>query len=429
MKDADLQVMLAKAKQAQRQGATTEAARLHRAIIAAVGDHPLSLNALGMQALASGDAAAAAGLFTRAISADPNAPELWMNLARACRDRHDDDGERRALDGALALDRVHFMALVRQAELFDRTGEAERAAERWGGLLTLAAAMPAAREGDLAPLLAHARSRVAAHRDRFAAIVDEGLAVSRAEIDPAGRRRFDACMDHALGRRAIHTNECAGLHFPFLPADEFFERHHFPWLAMLEAQTPVIQAELMTLLSTDGNAIRPYVMMELGTPANKWSRLDRSLDWGALHLWRDGRRDEAACALAPRTAAIVEALPLSDMPGRTPTVFFSLLRPGAHLPAHTGVSNVRTIIHLPLIAPPGCRFRVGGETREWVEGHAWAFDDTIEHEAWNESAETRAVLIFDIWNPYLTATERDLLRRFYAISDATDGITPPRVAD
>lgn len=429
MNDADLQAMLAGAKQAQRSGAMAEAARLHRAIIAAVGDHPLSLNALGMQALAAGDPAAAASLFTRAIAADPKAPELWMNLARACRDRHDDAGERRALDGALAIDRVHFMALVRQAELFDRTGEAERAAERWGGVLTLAEAMPATPTGDLATLLAHARSRVAAHRERFSAVVDDGLAVSRGEIDPAARRRFDACIDHALGRRAVYANECAGLHFPFLPADEFFERRHFPWMPMLEAQTPVIRAELMSLLSANGDVIRPYVAMEPGTPDNKWSALDHSLDWGALHLWKDGRRDEAACALAPRTAAIVEALPLSDMPGRTPTVFFSLLRPGAHLPAHTGVSNVRTIIHLPLIVPPGCRFRVGGETREWVEGQAWAFDDTIDHEAWNTSTETRAILIFDVWNPHLTAAERDLLRQFYTISDAADGVTPPRVAD
>ena len=60
-------------------------------------------------------------------------------------------------------------------------------------------------------------------------------------------------------------------------------------------------------------------------------------------------------------------------------------------------------MHLPLIVPPGCGFRVGSETREWVPGKAWVFDDTIEHEAWNLSDVPRGVLIFDIWNPFLTA--------------------------
>ena len=37
------------------------------------------------------------------------------------------------------------------------------------------------------------------------------------------------------------------------------------------------------------------------------------------------------------------------------------------------------------------------------------FDDTIEHEAMNESAETRVILICDAWNPYLTEPERALV--------------------
>ena len=60
--------------------------------------------------------------------------------------------------------------------------------------------------------------------------------------------------------------------------------------------------------------------------------------------------------------------------------------------------------------PPGCLFRVGAETREWRPGQAWVFDDTIEHEAWNDSDELRAILIIDTWNPFLTAAERDLVR-------------------
>ncbi|HKS58163.1 MAG TPA: aspartyl/asparaginyl beta-hydroxylase domain-containing protein, partial [Steroidobacteraceae bacterium] len=73
------------------------------------------------------------------------------------------------------------------------------------------------------------------------------------------------------------------------------------------------------------------------------------------------------------------------------------------------VNNTRLIVHLPLIIPPGCGFRVGGEEREWQPGKAFVFDDTIEHTAWNDSDEPRAVFIFDIWNPEVSAQERALV--------------------
>ena len=37
------------------------------------------------------------------------------------------------------------------------------------------------------------------------------------------------------------------------------------------------------------------------------------------------------------------------------------------------------------------------------------FDDTIEHEAWNDADETRVILIFDVWNPLLSEAERELI--------------------
>jgi len=78
--------------------------------------------------------------------------------------------------------------------------------------------------------------------------------------------------------------------------------------------------------------------------------------------------------------------------------------------------------------PPGCGFRVGGETREWRVGQALAFDDTIEHEAWNNSDQLRAVLILDVWNPHITEAERELIRRFYVAAEAS-GHSPERRED
>jgi aspartyl/asparaginyl beta-hydroxylase (cupin superfamily) len=99
-----------------------------------------------------------------------------------------------------------------------------------------------------------------------------------------------------------------------------------------------------------------------------------------------------------------------DIAGVGPSCMFSILSPQTRIPPHTGVTNTRLVVHLPLVIPPGCGFRVGSETREWKEGEAWVFDDTIEHEAWNQSEVPRAILIFDTWYPYLTPAERDLVR-------------------
>jgi aspartyl/asparaginyl beta-hydroxylase (cupin superfamily) len=117
------------------------------------------------------------------------------------------------------------------------------------------------------------------------------------------------------------------------------------------------------------------------------------------------------------TLAALEAAPLARIKGRTPSILFSRLKPGARIAPHTGFLNTRLICHLPLVVPPGCYFRVGNDQRQWEKGKAWVFDDTIEHEAWNSSGEPRVVLIFDIWRPELSDEERGLVA---ALIEAVD---------
>src|SRR3546814_10294056 len=105
-----------------------------------------------------------------------------------------------------------------------------------------------------------------------------------------------------------------------------------------------------------------------------------------------------------------------------------MLRPHTRIPPHTGVTNSRAIIHLPLIVPAECGFRVGGETREWVEGRPFAFDDTIEHEAWNDSPAMRAVLIFDVWNPHLTEEEQGIVADYCRMIDSVTDSSAPKSA-
>ena len=257
------------------------------------------------------------------------------------------------------------------------------------------------------------------------AVIDERLGPLSAKLDAVETRRSRAFVDTALGQRRIYTNECHGLCYPFLPADEFFDDQHFPWLPAGAAATDMIRAELMALIKDPGEALRPYVRMEPGIGENKWSGLDNSLDWGAIFLWEYGEANHPVLQRCPETARLLESLPVSRIPGRAPSAFFSMLKPHTRIPPHTGVTNTRAIIHLPLVVPDGCGFRVGGEIRPWVVGKPFAFDDTIEHEAWNDSDELRSVLIFDVWNPHLTEREREVIVSYYEAADAA-GFNPRR---
>lgn len=381
------------------------------------GRHPVVCNARGLRALADQQFDLAEQLFSRALEVDPGQQPLLLNLAAARHGRGDKPGELAALQAVIAVDQRHLLAQMRLADWYQADGNLPAAAEHWRNVLAMA---PMA--DDLPPhlqeLVEGGRRFVAEQNADFAAKLDAGLETALSAAGETSQRRFGACVDTMLGRRRIYSNECSGLHYPFLPADEFFERRHFPWMAALEAKSDLIRAEFKALAEGMSEAIRPYVRQEAGTPQNKWSALDNRLDWGACFLWEYGEPNLPVLDACPETAKALAALPRNLIPGRAPSAFFSLLKPRTRIPPHTGVTNTRAIIHLPLIVPGGCGFRVGGETRDWREGEAFAFDDTLEHEAWNDSDELRVVLIFDVWNPHLSEEEQQLLVQFFSAADA-----------
>lgn len=373
-------------------------------------------NARGMNALRAGDAARAIGFFEQAVASDPTAGSLWRNLAHARRLTGDTAGERAALEGALAVDARDLTALIRLAQWLERAGDRRNAMIRWSGVIQLGeqVAQPSAALRDL---LDHARSYVAAQGVALAGPIRKELQPRYNGFEETSRRRANAFLQHALGERQLYPNVCAGLHYPFLPADEFFDDRHFPWFGDLAAQTDAIRAELEALIANPGEELIPYVRMEKGVSGTKWDPLNNNLDWGACFLWEYGEPNAPVLARCSRTAAALDALPGARIPGRAPSAFFSMLKPHTRIPPHTGVTNTRAIVHLPLIVPPGCGFRVGGETREWVLGRPFAFDDTIEHEAWNDSDQLRAVLIFDVWNPHLSAEEQTIVADYCRMVD------------
>jgi aspartyl/asparaginyl beta-hydroxylase (cupin superfamily) len=146
--------------------------------------------------------------------------------------------------------------------------------------------------------------------------------------------------------------------------------------------------------------------------------LDNS-DWSTFELTAQGIPIAERISLCPLThRTIMENTPICDVPGRAPTIMFSLLKAGSHIPPHTGMMNARLICHLPLIIPGEGALRVGRQTRQWVPGELLAFDDTVEHEAWNKAPRDRLVLIFDIWRPEVTLVERAQINTLFAAVDS-----------
>lgn len=227
--------------------------------------------------------------------------------------------------------------------------------------------------------------------------------------------RFSQALDLASGKKTAYFQQPRNFFLPELPHVQFFPREMFPWLEALEAETDAITAELEQLLAGD-ERFSPYLKTIPDLPSQKDYPLIDSMDWISCFLVNGA--PTPAAERCPRTMAALESVPLCRVPGRSPQVMFSQLRPGAHIRPHTGAVNTRLICHLPLIVPPNCRFRVGNEVREWEKGKAWVFDDTIEHEAINQSDRNRVVLIFDIWRPELTEEERGLVSTLLESLDA-----------
>jgi aspartate beta-hydroxylase len=398
--------LFATASAAWQQGRRAEAAELLEALIAEQPDHLAARNTLALIAINARDAAPAIRHLERAAEIEPSAPGIWFNLYQAHDLAGDNGAALASLDRALSIDPYFVPAVLRKAEMLEALGRRYEALAMYRALI---AATPPDLPDPARQALAPALAAVRADDERRAAEIEGPLAEVEAAFPGADFHRAKAYAEQRTGRRRVYVQQPVGGHFPYLPAIEFFAREHFPWFAALEARTEAIRAELVDLLA-ERDGFRPYVAFDPTQPANQWAELNHSPRWSAWFFWEDGVRDDAHCARCPATAAAIEAAPLLDLPGKGPTAMFSIIDPHTRIPPHTGSNNVRTTVHLPLIVPEGCGLRVGAETRVPEAGKAWAFDDTIEHEAWNDSGELRAVLILDVWNPLLSEAEKAAVR-------------------
>jgi hypothetical protein len=285
------------------------------------------------------------------------------------------------------------------------------------------AALKAAQHGFDPSIRGRLEAAVAYVRQSAESYKDSLRAITRGRTEHNGTDRLRHAVDMLLGERELFLQGPSAFYFPYLANRQFFEREEFGWAAALEAETPAIKAELEAVLA-EGADFQPYVEHDADRPQREFHGLHGDPSWTALYLWKDGQRVEANARRFPRTMAALDRVPMTKIGAKTPAVLFSRLTPGARIPPHRGMLNCRLIGHLPLIVPDGCWLRVGNETRSWKEGELLIFDDSFEHEAGNDSAETRIILIFDLWRPELSEDEQQGIS---AIFDTIDRFTtiPP----
>ena len=333
-----------------------------------------------------------------------------LKLAAVCRLSGDLPAALEAVHAVLEAEPFHVVALLFKAKLHESLNEPARAAELYRAAQFHAEGVETP-EPAVHAQLQHAAAFLRTYRAQLDSVIG-----TAGEVDAEHLARAVRLRDNVVDRRAVFRQEPSHYRYPGLADVEFFDFAYPQLLARLRQAFPAICEDYAALAAAHADRRQPYVDFAPGQPVGQWSELNRSAAWNALHLVRYGEPDPVNAAMCSRTLAAL-AGDQPDIAKLAPNVMFSLLAPRTHIPPHHGVANFRAVLHLPLIVPPGCHLRVGAETREWIAGEPWIFDDTIEHEAWNDSDELRVVLIADLWRPELDMHDRQIVRDFMAACD------------
>ncbi|KFN42095.1 aspartyl/asparaginyl beta-hydroxylase domain-containing protein [Arenimonas metalli] len=394
---------------AANQGRWSEAEQLWRRVLAAEPRNPHALYSLGVHAFKRGQLAEAHGLLQAAHAAAPREPAVAISLAVVLREMGDHAGELRAIEASLAADPYFLPGLLAKAGHLQRHGKPRAAAAVYRNALNVVpqeSHWPA----PLRAQLQQGRELVEKVGREMAAFLADRIGTRAAALTPAEAERWREAGAIMSGQSMSYPSVCSRLQVPRLPAIPFFDRAAFDWVPEVESRTEAIIAEMRAALSEDDSGFRPYVAYEAGVPVNQWQELNHSRRWSSYFLWQHGKPVAERLARCPETARALEAVEMADIGGLCPNAMFSALAPHTHIPPHHGETNARLVVHLPLIVPDHCLYRVGYERRRWNVGELLIFDDSIEHEARNDSDELRVVLIFDVWNPLLSLAEREMVR-------------------
>jgi hypothetical protein len=203
-----------------------------------------------------------------------------------------------------------------------------------------------------------------------------------------------ARFQHYMGVLADAARPTGRLLYPDLDSRPWYQASAFALARDLESHSAEIREEIVAL---DPSQFAP-----------ESERIPRSGNWDVVFLYERGRRHAEVCDACPVTTRAIEGE--GAMRTAAGLIYVSRMRPGTHIQAHRGPTNLRVRCHLGIVIPEGdCGIRVSDRSERWTEGRCLVFDDSFEHEAWNHTTGDRIVLIVDLWHPALSSTEVHLL--------------------
>ena len=375
----------------------------------------------GIAALQASRADEAQVHFQAAIDAGLATTKSWLGLTLALLVLGDNRAAEVSVDEVLVREPHSLRGLIIKGDLLLGRDEQRQAVSHYNLVMRLAATLadiPSQLQQDLVRI----KGRLEQISETFQAHLFDRLQAGGYRRD-ASSARFNHGLDMLMGKAKREDDaqpfpqKPHAFYLPDMPYQPFYPSEELPWVKEVEAATDAIEAELTAFLVSRTQAFAPYIHGGLELPGQTPETLKDHDNWTAAFLVRGGVEDPEWSTSCPTVSALMDALPLPAIKGFSPSVFFSKLKPGARIDPHTGLLNCRLICHVPLVVPDGCGLRVGDERRDVVRGEVLAFDDSINHEAWNNSADDRIVLIFDVWHPDLTEQERrDITSLLEAVS-------------
>lgn len=201
-------------------------------------------------------------------------------------------------------------------------------------------------------------------------------------------------------------------YIPALAPQPVFDLNSQSWSQELCARSKIIKQELERYLQRHRTEVVPYLDQGYAENAG-FSQLAGSTNWGAVHLYQDGKLNEDTAQHFSETLESLETAPLYGLDHRPFEVFFSLLKPGQTIPPHYGLSNHSLTVHLPLLLSEQSYLEVAQQQFQWRIGELLAFDDSFIHAAANNGKNERVVLIFSIWHPGLNQSEQTAIQQLF----------------
>jgi aspartyl/asparaginyl beta-hydroxylase (cupin superfamily) len=375
-----------------------------------MADHGIDINHLAqtaITALGAGDSRRARSLLEQVTASGHATGSHWFALTIACVQLGDTAAALTAVDKSLEADPNNLRALILKADCLKHKGDLGQSLEVYRYALRLGGTAKDLPE-DIRQGLARARGTCDKQEREYRDFLLDHIRA--AGLTPAsGGARFQQSLDLMLGNKQIYFQQPRRYFYPGLPQIQFYEPEQFDWVAGMEAASGTIRDELLPLMGDPGR-FSPYVKSDASHLPVDNRGLEDNDNWSALFLWEYGRLVPENASQFPKTLEALEAVPMPRIPGQAPMALFSKLAPQTRIPPHNGLLNTRLICHLPLVVPENCgALRVGNEQRSWTEGKLLIFDDSIEHEAWNDSDRERIILLFEVWRPEIAPEERELI--------------------